>query len=154
MMIGAISRGSLVRHVIESIASRGICLHLQVLAGRIPSYCEAEFKELARALRFAIEPDPHLDGIPSTKRCSVMKRRSWNPDISTPVNVHFRRAGSRHGGFEREFSEAEAAKQRESQAEKTDDDQRCRRRAECGTILPQFEDELQKVCRQSVRRRR
>ena len=28
---------------------------------------EAEFKALARALRFAIEPDPRVDGIPSTK---------------------------------------------------------------------------------------
>ena len=33
----------------------------------IRRFAEAEFKALARALRFAIEPDPRVDGIPSTK---------------------------------------------------------------------------------------
>ena len=28
---------------------------------------EAEFKALARALRAAVQPDPRVDGIPSTK---------------------------------------------------------------------------------------
>ena len=68
-MIGGHFTGSLVRHVMESIAMHaGICLHLQVISGRDPHHiAEAEFKALARALRFAIEPDPRVDGIPSTK---------------------------------------------------------------------------------------
>ena len=42
--------------------------HGHALAGRDPHHiAEAEFKALARALRFAIEPDPRVDGIPSTK---------------------------------------------------------------------------------------
>ncbi|HCQ26835.1 MAG TPA: imidazoleglycerol-phosphate dehydratase, partial [Bifidobacterium longum] len=46
----------------------GICLHMQVLAGRDPHHIvEAEFKALARALRFAVEIDPRVDGVPSTK---------------------------------------------------------------------------------------
>jgi imidazoleglycerol-phosphate dehydratase len=61
--------GSLVRHVMESIAFHaGICLHMRVLAGRDPHHiAEAEFKALARALRVAIESDPRVDGVPSTK---------------------------------------------------------------------------------------
>ena len=68
-MIGGHFTGSLVRHVMESIALHaGICLHLQLLAGRDPHHiAEAESKAVARALRFAIEPDPRVDGIPSTK---------------------------------------------------------------------------------------
>ena len=57
-------------HFTESIAFHaGICLHMQVLAGRDPHHiAEAEFKALARALRFAVEPDPRIQGlIPSTK---------------------------------------------------------------------------------------
>ena len=68
-MIGGHFTGSLVRHVMESIAFHAdICLHLHLIAGRDPHHiAEAEFKALARALRFAIEPDPRVDGIPSTK---------------------------------------------------------------------------------------
>ena len=68
-MIGGHFTGSLVRHVMESIAMHaGICLHLTLLAGRDPHHiAEAEFKALARALRFAVEPDSRVDGIPSTK---------------------------------------------------------------------------------------
>lgn len=68
-MIGGHFTGSLVRHVMESIALHaGICLHLHLIAGRDPHHiAEAEFKAVARALRFAIEPDPRVDGIPSTK---------------------------------------------------------------------------------------
>lgn len=68
-MIGGHFTGSLVRHVMESIAMHaGICLHLTLLAGRDPHHiAEAEFKALARALRFAVEPDPRVEGIPSTK---------------------------------------------------------------------------------------
>ena len=56
-------------YFMESIAMHaGICLHLHVISGRDPHHiAEAEFKALARALRFAIEPDPRVDGIPSTK---------------------------------------------------------------------------------------
>ncbi|MDD6462055.1 MAG: imidazoleglycerol-phosphate dehydratase HisB [Bifidobacteriaceae bacterium] len=69
-MIGGHFTGSLVRHVMESIALHaGICMHMQVLAGRDPHHiAEAEFKALARALRYAVAPDPRIAGIiPSTK---------------------------------------------------------------------------------------
>ena len=69
-MIGGHFTGSLVRHVMESIAFHAqICLHMHLIAGRDPHHiAEAEFKALARALRFAIEPDPRIQGlIPSTK---------------------------------------------------------------------------------------
>ena len=61
--------GSMTYHVIESFAyNAGLCVHLKLLAGREPHHIvEAEFKALARALRQAIEPDPRVDGIPSTK---------------------------------------------------------------------------------------
>lgn len=68
-LIGGHFTGSMVRHVLEAIAYHaGICLHVRVLAGRDPHHvAEAEFKALARALRAAVEPDPRVDGIPSTK---------------------------------------------------------------------------------------
>lgn len=61
--------GSLTQHVVESLALHaGICIHLRLLAGRDPHHIvEAQFKALARALRTAIEPDPRVTGIPSTK---------------------------------------------------------------------------------------
>jgi len=61
--------GSLTRHVVESLAHHAhLCIHLTVLAGRDPHHIvEAQFKALARALRFAVEPDPRVSGIPSTK---------------------------------------------------------------------------------------
>ena len=61
--------GSMTQHVIESLAfNAGICVHLTLLAGREPHHIvEAEFKSLARALRFAVEPDPRVTGVPSTK---------------------------------------------------------------------------------------
>lgn len=61
--------GSLTAHVLESIAfNAGICIHLRVLAGRDPHHlAEAQYKALARALRTAVEPDPRVSGIPSTK---------------------------------------------------------------------------------------
>ena len=60
---------SMVRHVLEAIAHHaGICLHVRVICGRDPHHiAEAEFKALARALRAAVQPDPRVDGIPSTK---------------------------------------------------------------------------------------
>lgn len=68
-LIGGHYTGALTRHVIESIALHaGICLHVQVLAGRDPHHIvEAQFKALARALRAAVAPDPRVTGIPSTK---------------------------------------------------------------------------------------
>lgn len=68
-LIGGHFTGSLTRHVLESIAHHaGICLHVRVLAGRDPHHIvEAQFKALARALRAAVEPDPRVEGIPSTK---------------------------------------------------------------------------------------
>ena len=68
-LIGGHFTGSLTRHVLESIAHHAsICLHVEVLAGRDPHHIvEAQFKALARALRFAVARDPRVQGIPSTK---------------------------------------------------------------------------------------
>lgn len=57
------------RHVFESLAFHGrIALHVRVLDGRDPHHVtEAEFKAVARALRAAVEPDPRVSGVPSTK---------------------------------------------------------------------------------------
>jgi imidazoleglycerol-phosphate dehydratase len=68
-LIGGHFTGSLTRHVFESIAHHaGICLHVRVLEGRDPHHIvEAQFKALARALRSAVELDPRVQGIPSTK---------------------------------------------------------------------------------------
>jgi len=68
-LIGGHFTGSLTRHVLEAIAHHaGICIHVRVLAGRDPHHIvEAQFKALARALRAAVEPDPRVEGIPSTK---------------------------------------------------------------------------------------
>jgi imidazoleglycerol-phosphate dehydratase len=61
--------GSLTRHVLETFAFHAqICLHVTVMAGRDPHHVvECQFKALARALRHAIERDPRVEGIPSTK---------------------------------------------------------------------------------------
>src|SRR5215475_8758170 len=61
---------TLTRHFFESLAhAAGICVHLDVLAGRNPHHIvEAQFKAFARALRTAVAPDPRAPGaIPSTK---------------------------------------------------------------------------------------
>ncbi|MCQ4119114.1 imidazoleglycerol-phosphate dehydratase HisB [Rhodococcus tibetensis] len=57
------------RHVFESIALNArIALHVRVLYGRDQHHItEAEFKAVARALREAVEPDPRVKGVPSTK---------------------------------------------------------------------------------------
>lgn len=57
------------RHVFESIASNArIALHVRVLYGRDQHHItEGEFKAVARALREAVEPDPRVKGVPSTK---------------------------------------------------------------------------------------
>ena len=60
---------TLTRHVWESISATGqICLHVRCLYGRNPHHMvEAQFKAVARALRTAVELDPRVVGIPSTK---------------------------------------------------------------------------------------
>ncbi|AGT92997.1 imidazoleglycerol-phosphate dehydratase HisB [Rhodococcus qingshengii] len=57
------------RHVFESIALNArIALHVRVLYGRDQHHItEAEYKAVARALREAVEPDPRVSGVPSTK---------------------------------------------------------------------------------------
>ncbi len=59
----------MVRHVFEAIAFHaGLTVHVTVQGGRDPHHiAEAEFKAFARALRSAVEPDPRVTGIPSTK---------------------------------------------------------------------------------------
>ena len=68
-LIGGHFTGSLTRHVFEAITLHAqICLHMTVIAGRDPHHIvEAQFKAFARALRAAVEPDPRVEGIPSTK---------------------------------------------------------------------------------------
>lgn len=57
------------RHVFDSLAYHArIALHVRVAYGRDPHHItEAQFKAVARALRAAVEPDPRLGGVPSTK---------------------------------------------------------------------------------------
>jgi imidazoleglycerol-phosphate dehydratase len=61
--------GSMTRHVVEALAmNAGLCVHLTLISGRDPHHiAEAQYKALARALRAAVEPDPRVTGIPSTK---------------------------------------------------------------------------------------
>ena len=68
-LIGGHFTGSMVRHVMEAIAfNAGLTVHLTLLAGRDPHHiAEAEFKAFARAFRLAVQPDPRVSGIPSTK---------------------------------------------------------------------------------------
>lgn len=68
-LIGGHFTGSMTRHVFEAITYHsGICLHMRVLGGRDPHHIvEAQFKAFARALREAVESDPRVDGVPSTK---------------------------------------------------------------------------------------
>jgi imidazoleglycerol-phosphate dehydratase len=60
---------TLTRHIFESIvATAQITLHVRVLSGRNAHHVvEAQFKSFARALRAAVEPDPRVVGVPSTK---------------------------------------------------------------------------------------
>lgn len=57
------------RHVFETLAMNArIALHVRVLYGRDPHHItEAQYKAVARALRQAVEPDPRVAGVPSTK---------------------------------------------------------------------------------------
>jgi imidazoleglycerol-phosphate dehydratase len=69
VVVGGSYVGSLTRHVFETLAhTAGIALHVRVLSGRDPHHLvEAQFKAVARALRTAVEPDPRVAGVPSTK---------------------------------------------------------------------------------------
>lgn len=57
------------QHFFESLAFNArIALHVRCLYGRDPHHItEAEFKAVARALREAVEDDPRVAGVPSTK---------------------------------------------------------------------------------------
>jgi imidazoleglycerol-phosphate dehydratase len=57
------------RHVFETIAMNArIALHVRTLYGRDPHHItEAQYKAVARALRQAVELDPRVTGVPSTK---------------------------------------------------------------------------------------
>ena len=57
------------RHVFETLAFHAqLAVHIRVLHGRDPHHVtEAQYKALARALRAAVEPDPRVCGVPSTK---------------------------------------------------------------------------------------
>ena len=72
-LLGAVVGGNyplvLNRHVFDSLAFHaGIALHVRVLYGRDPHHiCEAQFKAIGRALRAAVEFDPRVRGVPSTK---------------------------------------------------------------------------------------
>ena len=72
-VLGAVVGGNypvvLNRHVFDSLAFHaGIALHVRVLYGRDPHHvCEAQFKAVGRALRAAVEFDPRVRGVPSTK---------------------------------------------------------------------------------------
>ena len=68
-LIGGHFTGSMTRHVFESITYHAaICLHMDVVRGRDPHHIvEAQFKAFARALRAAVEDDPRMTGVPSTK---------------------------------------------------------------------------------------
>ncbi|MCD0450826.1 imidazoleglycerol-phosphate dehydratase HisB [Actinocorallia sp. API 0066] len=68
-MIGPDYDTTLTRHILESfVANAEIALHVHVPYGRNAHHIvEAQFKALARALRYASEHDPRVHGIPSTK---------------------------------------------------------------------------------------
>ena len=68
-LIGGHFTGSMVRHVFEAISlNAGLTLHVELLAGRDAHHiAEAQFKAFARALRKAVELDPRVSGVPSTK---------------------------------------------------------------------------------------
>lgn len=69
VIIGGQYVGSLTRHVVETLAHHaGLAIHVTVLGGRDPHHIvEAQFKALARAMRFAVQRDPRIEGIPSAK---------------------------------------------------------------------------------------
>lgn len=60
---------TLTKHIFESIVAEArITLHINVLSGRNAHHIvETQFKAFSRALRAAVELDPRVVGIPSTK---------------------------------------------------------------------------------------
>ena len=68
-LIGGHFTGSLVRHIFEAVSlNAGITVHVSVLDGRDPHHiAEAQIKAFARAFRKAVELDPRVVGVPSTK---------------------------------------------------------------------------------------
>ncbi|MCW2860875.1 MAG: Imidazoleglycerol-phosphate dehydratase [Actinoallomurus sp.] len=68
-MIGPDYDTTMTRHIFEALVfNAAICLHVHVPYGRNAHHIvEAQFKALARALRYASELDPRAQGIPSTK---------------------------------------------------------------------------------------
>jgi imidazoleglycerol-phosphate dehydratase len=66
---GADYATTLTRHVFESFVHHAaLALHVTVHAGRDWHHVtEAQYKAVARALRAAVEPDPRVQGVPSTK---------------------------------------------------------------------------------------
>jgi imidazoleglycerol-phosphate dehydratase len=60
---------TLTRHVFESFTHHAaVALHVVVHGGRDWHHItEAQYKAVARALRAAVEPDPRVEGVPSTK---------------------------------------------------------------------------------------
>ena len=68
-MIGTMYATTLTKHVFESfVYHAAIALHVNVHAGRDWHHVtEAQYKAVARALRAAVEIDPRVVGVPSTK---------------------------------------------------------------------------------------
>ncbi|MGO1182635.1 MAG: imidazoleglycerol-phosphate dehydratase HisB [Micrococcaceae bacterium] len=68
-LIGGHFTGSMTRHVFEALTFHAsICVHLDVVRGRDPHHIvESQFKAFARALRAAVEDDPRVNDVPSTK---------------------------------------------------------------------------------------
>ncbi|GAB3041452.1 imidazoleglycerol-phosphate dehydratase HisB [Sediminivirga luteola] len=68
-LIGGHFTGSMTSHSLESIAFHaGLTVHLELRRGRDPHHIvEAQYKAFARALRDAVEPDPRVTDVPSTK---------------------------------------------------------------------------------------
>ena len=67
--IGPVYASTLTRHVLESFTHHaGVALHVIVHSGRDWHHItEAQYKAVARALRSAVEIDPRVHGVPSTK---------------------------------------------------------------------------------------
>ena len=68
--IGPVYATTMTRHVFESFAypRQAIGLHVNVLGGRDWHHIiEAQYKAVARSLRTAVEWDPRVSGVPSTK---------------------------------------------------------------------------------------
>jgi imidazoleglycerol-phosphate dehydratase len=68
-LIGPAYATTLTRHVFESFTHHAaLALHVTVLGGRDWHHItEAQYKAVARALRAAVEIDPRVTGVPSTK---------------------------------------------------------------------------------------